>query len=58
MTDKQPRKEVYGKKKEFILNHYDDISSMREKMSARQVANVYGGLITKDDIYKIETILK
>jgi len=51
------RKEIYGKKKAFILDHFDDILEMRKRMSARKVADVYGGVITMYDIYKVEQLI-
>ena len=53
-----PRKDIYGKKKEFIINHFDDIMTMRKRMSARKVSAIYAGIITQVDIYNMEKILK
>lgn len=52
------RKEIYGKKKAFIVAHFDDIMEMRKRMSARKVASVYEGIITLDDIYKVERLAR
>jgi hypothetical protein len=54
----KPRKEIYGQKKEFIINHYDDIMHLLRRKSARQVSELYGGLITKWDIYAFQKISK
>lgn len=49
------RQKVYGVKKEFIMSHEDDIKSLRRRMSARKVADVFGGIISVWDIYKMES---
>lgn len=54
----KPRKEIYGQKKEFIINHYDDIMHLLRRKSARQVSELYCGLITKWDIYAFQKISK
>jgi hypothetical protein len=49
-----PRQKVYGSKKKFISEHWNDISFMRKRMSAAKVAKVYGGLISKYNIQQYE----
>ena len=50
------RAAIYGKKKKFIYEHLNDIIAMRRRMSAAKVASVYGGIISKFDIYEYEKI--
>lgn len=46
----------YGKKKQFIVDHWDDIVQMRKTMSAARVAKVYGGYIDVRSIYQYEKL--
>jgi hypothetical protein len=48
------RKVIYGTKKNFIACHYEDIRQLRKRMSAKQISEFYGGIISLWDIYKIE----
>lgn len=52
------RKQVYGKRKEFIFDHWHDICQMRKRMSAERVCRVYGGVINVSILYKYERIEK
>lgn len=52
----QPRKAIYGKKKEFIASHIEDINALRKNMSAAKVAKVYSRIISKHDIYAYERL--
>ncbi len=53
MTERQ---KVYGSKKQFISDHWNDIAAMRKRMSAAKVAKVYNGLISKYDLQYYEKI--
>ena len=55
MTERQ---KVYGIKKQFISEHWNDILVLRKRMSASKVANVYGGIITRKDIYNFERLVQ
>ena len=46
----------YGKKKKFIIDHWDDIVQMRKTMSAAKVARVFGGYIDRYSIYQYEKL--
>ena len=35
----------YGKKKQFIIDHWDDIVSLRKTRSLSQVSVIYGGML-------------
>lgn len=51
-------KENYGKKKEFICQHWDDICHLRKRMSAEKVSKIYGCEISKYVIYRYEREFK
>lgn len=46
----------YGKKKQFIIDHLEDIMQLRKTMSAAKVARVYGGYIDRASIYQYEKL--
>ena len=52
------RAEVYGVKKQFASSHAEDILSMRKRLSAEKVAEVYGGIITRHDVANLERLHK
>ena len=35
----------YGRKKQFIIEHWDDIVSLRKTRSLSQVSVIYGGYV-------------
>ena len=49
---------TYGKKKDFVYDHYADIKQLRRRHSAREVAAIYGGIINEWDIYNVEKLNK
>lgn len=51
MTERQ---KVYGRKKKFISEHWNDIVIMRKRMSAAKVAAVYCGIISKYNLQQYE----
>ncbi|HAT81197.1 MAG TPA: hypothetical protein DCS17_07375 [Flavobacterium sp.] len=46
------RKDIYGTKKQFIAEHFEDIQSLRKRMSAKQISVLYSGLISEWDVYE------
>ena len=47
----------YGKKKQFIIEHWDDIVSLRKTRSLSQVSVIYGGYVSRALIHYYEQIL-
>lgn len=47
----------YGKKKQFIVDHWDDIVSLRKTRSLSQVSAIYGGYVSRALINYYEKIL-
>ena len=47
----------YGKKKQFIIGHWDDIVSLRKTRSLSQVSVIYGGYVSRALIHYYEQIL-
>lgn len=52
------RKSIYGAKKQFIFEHLEDIKALRRRNSAREVAEIYKGLISLWDVYNIEKLFR
>ena len=50
------KKEYYGKKKQFMFDHWDDITQMRKRMSLSEVSKVYGGYLSRSTIHYYEKI--
>ena len=46
----------YGKKKQFIFDHWDDITQMRKRLSLTEVSKVYGGYLSRSIIHYYEKI--
>jgi hypothetical protein len=47
----------YGKKKQFIIEHWDDIVSLRKTRSLSEVSVIYGGYVSRTLIHYYEKIL-
>lgn len=47
----------YGKKKQFIIDHLDDIVSLRKTRSLSEVSVIYGGYVSRALINYYEKIL-
>ena len=47
----------YGKKKQFIIDHWDDIVSLRKTRSLSEVSAIYGGYVSRALIHYYEKIL-
>lgn len=47
----------YGKKKQFIIDHWDDIVSLRKTRSLSEVSAIYGGYVSRTLIHYYEKIL-
>lgn len=47
----------YGKKKQFIIDHLDDIVSLRKTRSLSEVSAIYGGYVSRALIHYYEKIL-
>ena len=47
----------YGRKKQFIIEHWDDIVSLRKTRSLSQVSVIYGGYVSRALIHYYEQIL-
>ena len=46
----------YGNKKQFFIDHLEDIMQMRKTMSAAKVARVFCGYIDRASIYQYEKL--
>lgn len=47
----------YGKKKQFIIDHWDDIVALRKTRSLSEVSAIYGGYVSRALIHYYEKIL-
>jgi hypothetical protein len=47
----------YGKKKQFIIEHWDDIVALRKTRSLSEVSAIYGGYVSRALIHYYEKIL-